>query len=70
VEVLIEEDLGGQLYEGRAAHQAPEVDGATTVASPAPLAAGDMVGATVTGSEGVDLTADALPAGPRRGQPR
>jgi ribosomal protein S12 methylthiotransferase len=70
VEVLIEEDLGGQLYEGRAAHQAPEVDGVTTVASPAPLAAGDMVGATVTGSEGVDLTADALPAGPRRGQPR
>jgi len=70
VEVLIEEDLGGQRYEGRAAHQAPEVDGVTTVASPAPLAAGDMVGATVTGSEGVDLTADARPAGPRRGQPR
>jgi len=70
VEVLIEEDLGGQLYEGRAAHQAPEVDGVTTVASPTPLAAGDMVGATVTGSEGVDLTADARPAGPRRGLPR
>jgi hypothetical protein len=46
------------------------VDGVTTVASPAPLAAGDMVGATVTGSEGVDLTADARPAGPQRGQPR
>ena len=70
VEVLIEEDLGGQRYEGRAAHQAPEVDGTTTVASPVPLAVGDMVGATVTGSEGVDLTADARPAGPRRGQPR
>src|SRR5262249_17227347 len=64
VEVLIEEDLGGQLYEGRAAHQAPEVDGVTTVASPVPLAAGDMVSATVTGSEGVDLTADARPATP------
>ena len=34
VDVLIEEDLGGQRYEGRAAHQAPEVDGVTTVASP------------------------------------
>src|SRR5215470_17400714 len=70
VEILIEEDLGGQLFEGRAAHQAPEVDGVTTVASPVPLAAGDMVSATVTGSEGVDLTAGALPAAPRPGQPR
>jgi ribosomal protein S12 methylthiotransferase RimO len=70
VEVLIEEDLGGQLFEGRAAHQAPEVDGVTTVASPVPLAAGDMVSAGVTGSEGVDLTADALPAAPRPGPTR
>jgi ribosomal protein S12 methylthiotransferase RimO len=70
VEVLIEEDLGGQLFEGRAAHQAPEVDGATTVASPVPLAVGDMVSARVTGSEGVDLTADALPAAPRPGPTR
>jgi len=70
VEVLIEEDLGGQLYQGRAAHQAPEVDGATTVASPVPLAAGDMVSATVTGSEGVDLTADARPVPRRPGQTR
>ena len=64
VEVLIEEGLGGHRYEGRAAHQAPEVDGVTTVASPVPLGAGDMVSARVTGSEGVDLTADALPAAP------
>jgi len=70
VEVLIEEDLGAHGYEGRAAHQAPEVDGVTTVASPVPLAVGDMVSATVTGSEGVDLTADALPAAPRPGQTR
>ena len=70
VEVLIEEDLGGQLFEGRAAHQAPEVDGATTVASPVPLAVGDMVSARVTGSEGVDLTADVLPAAPRPGPTR
>jgi hypothetical protein len=38
------------------------------VASPVRLAAGDMVGARVTGSEGVDLTADARPAPPRPGQ--
>ncbi|MGH3318943.1 MAG: MiaB/RimO family radical SAM methylthiotransferase, partial [Streptosporangiaceae bacterium] len=31
VEVLVEEDLGEGRYEGRAAHQAPEVDGSTTV---------------------------------------
>ena len=60
VEVLIEEDLGGQLYEGRAAHQAPEVDGVTTVRSPAPLAVGGMSRARVVTSQGVDLVADAL----------
>jgi MiaB/RimO family radical SAM methylthiotransferase len=62
VEVIIEEDLGGQLYEGRAAHQAPEVDGATTVRSPMPLATGGMIRARVVASQGVDLVADALPA--------
>ena len=30
----------------------------TTVTSPVPLVAGDMVRAVVTGSEGVDLIAD------------
>ena len=48
-------------YLGRAAHQAPEVDGVTTVTSSVPLAAGDMVRAVVTGSEGVDLIADVKP---------
>jgi ribosomal protein S12 methylthiotransferase len=67
VEVLIEEDLGGQLYEGRAAHQAPEVDGVTTVSSPTPLAAGRMISAKVVTSQGVDLVADALPAASRPG---
>jgi ribosomal protein S12 methylthiotransferase len=69
VDVLIEAGLGGQLYQGRAAHQAPEVDGMTTVRSPAPLAVGSMTAATVTGSDGVDLLAEALPAAPRPGQP-
>jgi MiaB/RimO family radical SAM methylthiotransferase len=62
VEVLIEKDLGGQRYEGRAAHQAPEVDGVTTVRSPTPLITGGMIRARVVTSQGVDLVADALPA--------
>ena len=62
VEVLIEKDLGGQRYEGRAAHQAPEVDGVTTVRSPTPLITGGMIRARVVTSQGVDLVAHALPA--------
>jgi ribosomal protein S12 methylthiotransferase len=62
LDVLIEEEPDDGVetgrYLGRAAHQAPEVDGVTTVISPVPLAAGDMVRAVVTGSEGVDLIAD------------
>jgi len=61
LDVLIEEEADDDLpgrYLGRAAHQAPEVDGVTTVVSPVPLAAGDIVRAVVTGSEGVDLIAD------------
>jgi ribosomal protein S12 methylthiotransferase len=57
--VLIEELLGPGLYQGRAAHQAPEVDGVTTVRSAAPLTVGDIVSAVVVGSEGVDLVAEA-----------
>jgi ribosomal protein S12 methylthiotransferase len=58
IEVLIEEPLGDGRYEGRAAHQAPEVDGTTTVVSSVPLAVGDLVTARVTESDGVDLVAD------------
>jgi ribosomal protein S12 methylthiotransferase len=64
VEVLVEtvdEDGVG----GRTAGQAPEVDGATTLldgpgVAVADLAAGDLVRAVVTGSEGVDLVAEAV----------
>ena len=59
VEVLIEEQLGPGHFQGRAAHQAPEVDGVTTVRSQAPLTVGDMVSAVVVESEGVDLIAEA-----------
>ncbi len=58
VDVLIEEEAGDGRYEGRAAHQAPEVDGVTTVSTSTRLAAGAMVRAVVTGSDGVDITAD------------
>jgi tRNA A37 methylthiotransferase MiaB len=75
IDVLIEEETGDGGWEGRGAHQAPEVDGVTTViaanpvkpvnpanpltppTAPGPLAAGDMVRAVVTGSDGVDLVA-------------
>jgi len=60
VDVLIEAESGDGLFEGRAAHQAPEVDGVTTVRAKRPLAAGDMVRARVQSSDGVDLTADAI----------
>jgi ribosomal protein S12 methylthiotransferase RimO len=59
VDVLVEARLGDDRYEGRAAHQAPEVDGAVTVRG-RDLAVGEIVPARVTGSEGVDLVADAL----------
>jgi MiaB/RimO family radical SAM methylthiotransferase len=69
LDVLIDEEVDGTApdgaYTGRAAHQAPEVDGVTTVRSTLPLAPGDLVRAVVTGSDGVDLTADAILPGRR-----
>ena len=61
VEILIEE-VGDASAEGRAAHQAPEVDGSCTVqlaeGGMARLAVGDLVRATVVGTEGVDLVTE------------
>jgi len=60
VQVLVEEALGDGKFEGRAEHQAPDVDGTVllTVAGPAgSVAPGDIVTARVTGSDGADLTA-------------
>jgi ribosomal protein S12 methylthiotransferase len=62
VEVLIDAVAGGEI-EGRAAHQAPEVDGSTTLVAGdtgvdlAALRPGDLVRARVTATEGVDLVA-------------
>jgi ribosomal protein S12 methylthiotransferase len=59
VEVLVEEVLDDGRYEGRAAHQAPDVDGSTTLVADRQLAVGDLVMATVTESNGADLAARA-----------
>jgi ribosomal protein S12 methylthiotransferase len=61
LDVLIEEAHGDGRYTGRAAHQAPEVDGSTEVWAVGRLAVGDLARATVTGSEGADLLAEAAP---------
>jgi ribosomal protein S12 methylthiotransferase RimO len=74
VEVLID-SVAGDEVEGRAAHQAPEVDGSTTLtggsaAETGVWCPGDLVRAVVTGSEGVDLVAEPISlisASPRRG---
>jgi ribosomal protein S12 methylthiotransferase RimO len=61
-DVLIDEDLGGGRYLGRAAHQAPEVDGTTEVIATRPgqppVAVGDLVRVVLTDSDGVDLVAE------------
>ncbi|MFP5336344.1 MAG: 30S ribosomal protein S12 methylthiotransferase RimO [Actinomycetes bacterium] len=55
VEVLVEELDDDGAPVGRAAHQGPDVDGVTRLATPA--AVGDLVRARVVGAEGVDLVA-------------
>jgi ribosomal protein S12 methylthiotransferase RimO len=61
VEVLVDSVDAADGVEGRAAHQAPEVDGSTTLVAGglelATLNPGDLVAARVTGSSGVDLVA-------------
>jgi len=56
IEVLVEE-ITPDGREGRAAHQAPEVDGAVLLRGSA-ATVGDLVTAIVVGSEGVDLIAE------------
>ena len=57
VEVLVD-TVDEHGIEGRAAHQAPEVDGSTTLtAGVLDVRPGDLVAARVTGSSGVDLVA-------------
>ncbi|HSR24570.1 MAG TPA: radical SAM protein, partial [Candidatus Eisenbacteria bacterium] len=55
VEVLVE-SVSGSAVEGRAAHQAPEVDGSTALVGGRPEV-GRIVRARVEGSDGADLVA-------------
>jgi ribosomal protein S12 methylthiotransferase RimO len=61
VEAVLDDEGGGGsgLVEGRAAHQAPEVDGSTTVrgVAAADRVPGRIVRAVVVGSDGADLLA-------------
>jgi ribosomal protein S12 methylthiotransferase len=59
VEVGVEEVLGAGRFEGRAAHQAPDVDGSCTLLADRPLKPGDLVTARVVESAGADLVARA-----------
>jgi len=61
-DVLLERRIGPDRYEGRAAHQAPEVDGITIVTGCTGQRAGDLVQARFTAAEGVDLLADIVPS--------
>ena len=64
VDVLVE-SLDDGVAEGRAEHQAPEVDGTTTVRGAAAAAVGDVVRARVVATDGVDLVAESIaPAEP------
>ena len=57
---MLVESVDGDGVEGRAAHQAPEVDGSTTLtgrAADSEPRVGDLVRARVTGTDGVDLVA-------------
>ena len=59
VDVLIEE-VTGALAEGRALHQAPEVDGSCIVRGAVGAEVGQFVRARVVATEGVDLIVEAV----------
>lgn len=54
--VVLVESVDGDV-EGRAAHQGPEVDGTTLLTGADGARVGDLLTATVTGTDGVDLIA-------------
>jgi ribosomal protein S12 methylthiotransferase len=67
IQVLVEEALGDGQFEGRAEHQAPDVDGTVLLTVEGALegtaggvAPGDLVTARVTGSDGADLLASRI----------
>jgi ribosomal protein S12 methylthiotransferase RimO len=56
--VVLVESAGEEGAEGRAEHQAPEVDGSVVLHGLANVAIGSLVTATVVGSDGADLVAE------------
>lgn len=64
-EVVVLVEATGDQPVGRAAHQAPEVDGSTSLTDGAGLELGDLVIARVIDSDGVDLIAEPLLTLPR-----
>ncbi len=67
IQVLVEEALDDGQFEGRAEHQAPDVDGTVLLTVEGALegptggvAPGDLVTARVTGSDGADLLASRI----------
>jgi ribosomal protein S12 methylthiotransferase RimO len=68
-EVLVESISEEGLAEGRAAHQAPEVDGSTTLPALPGMAVGDLVSVRVVASDGVDLRAELLESRDREPDP-
>jgi tRNA A37 methylthiotransferase MiaB len=57
-----EDRFGPALAEGRAAHQAPEVDGGVVLTG-SPVTVGDLVAARIIGNFGVDLIAEVVRGG-------
>jgi ribosomal protein S12 methylthiotransferase len=62
VEVLVDTVADGEI-EGRAEHQAPEVDGSVSLVGDLDVKPGDLVRALVTATEGVDLIATPVDRG-------
>ncbi|MDQ1747746.1 MAG: ribosomal protein methylthiotransferase [Frankiaceae bacterium] len=58
VDVLVESVDDDGVVEGRTEHQAPEVDGTTTLVGCAGVAGGELVRARVVAANGVDLVAE------------
>ena len=65
VDVLVERDDDGELT-GRAAHQAPEVDGECVLERGSGLEPGDLVRCVVADTEGADLLVARREVLPRR----
>ena len=55
--VVLVESVDEDGIAGRAAHQGPEVDGTTTLLGADGAKVGDLLAATVTATDGVDLVA-------------